>query len=351
MLTQEQFIRNFNTMADGEVDFFLGAGASIASGIPTGADLIWEFKRLIYCSERGISTEKYKDLALPSTRRMLQEYFDHKGSCPQPYAPNEYSYYFEQCYCDPLARHRFIESIISNRKPSIGYLCLAEIISQGKIKNVWTTNFDPLLESAIHMLYPTSNILVCSDANRDSVRILNPQYPVIGKLHGDYRYDWLKNTAPELQNLEETIKEYAVTQMIDKQLVVIGYSGNDESIMSFFEDNIDNPNFLSKGLLWATRKGSNISPRVTDLIKRAANNGRFSDLIEIDSFENLLFSIYQVQNYHNILIDGRKDSLFPKNDLQFSGHPVDSFIKLNAYRAEGCPLCNVFETDITSGMV
>lgn len=34
MLTQEQFIRNFSVMANGEVDFFLGAGASIASGIP-----------------------------------------------------------------------------------------------------------------------------------------------------------------------------------------------------------------------------------------------------------------------------------------------------------------------------
>lgn len=348
MLTQEQFIRNFSTMADGEVDFFLGAGASIASGIPTGADLIWEFKRLIYCSECGVSTEKYKDLALPSTRKMLQEYFDHKGDCPQQYATNEYSYYFEQCYCDPLARHRFIEKLVSNREPSIGYLCLAETISRGKIKNVWTTNFDPLLENAIHVLYPKSNILVCSEANRDSVSILNPQYPVIGKLHGDYRYDWLKNTDPELQNLERKIKEYAATQMLEKQLVVIGYSGNDESIMSFFEDNIDNPNFLSKGLLWATRKGSNINPRVTELIKKVGSCGKFSDFIEINSFEHLLYLIYQTQNYHNTLIDGRCDSLLPRNDLQFLGNPVDSFIKLNAYKAEECPRCNVFETDITS---
>lgn len=45
MISQKQLIRNFSVMADGEVDFFLGAGASIASGIPTGSDLIWEFKR------------------------------------------------------------------------------------------------------------------------------------------------------------------------------------------------------------------------------------------------------------------------------------------------------------------
>mgnify|MGYP003303570541 CR=1 FL=1 len=106
MLTQEQFIRNFSVMANGEVDFFLGAGASIASGIPTGGDLIWEFKRNIYCSECGIYVEKYKDVALPSTRTMLQEYFDQKGTCPVQHAPEEYSFYFEQCYNDPLARKR-----------------------------------------------------------------------------------------------------------------------------------------------------------------------------------------------------------------------------------------------------
>ena len=306
MLTQEQFIRNFCVMADGEVDFFLGSGASIASGIPTGADLIWEFKRSIYCSECGISIEKFKDLALPSTRKLLQEYFNHKKSYPQQYSSNEYSYYFEQCYCDPLARKRFVENLVSNREPSIGYLCLAEAISRGKIKNVWTTNFDPLIENAIIQLDPTSNILICSEANRDSVHRLNPQYPVIGKLHGDYRYDWLKNTEKELQQLEEKIKDYALGQMIDKQLVVIGYAGNDESIMSFFEQNIDDPAFLSKGLLWTIRKGSYINPRVTELIQKAAEHGKFSDLVEIESFEHLLYSIYQTQNYHNALIDNRQ---------------------------------------------
>ena len=347
MLTQEQFIRNFSVMANGEVDFFLGAGASIASGIPTGGDLIWEFKRTLYCSECGISTEKYKDLALPSTRKMLQEYFDRKGGYPEQYAPEEYSFYFEQCYNDPLARKRFIESIVSARKPSIGYLCLAEAVAKGKVKNVWTTNFDPLLENALNQLYPINNVLVCSEANRDSIRSLNPQYPVIGKLHGDYRYDWLRNTESELQQLEEKLKEYAASQMAEKQLVVIGYSGNDESIMSFLENCVDDPSLLSKGLLWAIRKGSQVNQRVIKLLERAKANGKTADVVEIDGFNQLMFSAYQMQNYHNEVIDGQGRMLREMSDVRFSGRPVDSFVKLNAYRAEGCPLCNVFETDIT----
>jgi hypothetical protein len=96
---------------------------------------------------------------------------------PEQYAPEEYSFYFEQCYNDPLARKRFIESIVSARKPAIGYLCLAEAVAKGKVKNVWTTNFDPLLENALNQLYPINNVLVCSEANRGSIRSLNPQYP------------------------------------------------------------------------------------------------------------------------------------------------------------------------------
>ena len=348
MLTQEQFIRNYSVMANGEVDFFLGAGASIASGIPTGGDLIWEFKRTLYCSECGVSTEKYKDLALPSTRKLLQEYFDRKGTCPQQYAPEEYPFYFEQCYTDPMARKRFIESMVSGREPSIGYLCLAEAVMQGKVKNIWTTNFDSLLENALHRLYPINNVLVCSEANRDSVHLLNPAYPVIGKLHGDYRYDWLRNTKDELRQLEIELKEYAASQLADKQLVVIGYSGNDESIMSFLGGCIEDPDLLTTGLLWAIRRGSQANPRVNELIERAQKNGKTADIIEIDGFDQLMFSIYQIQNYHNEFIDGQGRLLSERSDVHLSGQPVDSFVKLNAYRAEGCPLCNVFETDIAS---
>ena len=55
MMTQEQMIRNFCVMNDGEIDFFLEAGASVQSGIPTGGGFVWNFKREIYCTENNIS--------------------------------------------------------------------------------------------------------------------------------------------------------------------------------------------------------------------------------------------------------------------------------------------------------
>ena len=68
MITQEQIIRNLGVMNDGEIDFFLGAGASAQSGVPTGGDLVWNFKREIYCTENNMSNQLYQDLKLPSTQ-------------------------------------------------------------------------------------------------------------------------------------------------------------------------------------------------------------------------------------------------------------------------------------------
>ena len=348
MLTQEQLIRNYSVMANGEVDFLLGAGASIASGIPTGSDLVWEFKRTLYCSECEESKEKYKDLSLPSTRKMLQDYFDKKDSFPQQNAPNEYSFYFEKCYTDPLARKRFIGSIVSDCEPSLGYLCLAELICSGYTKNIWTTNFDSLIEKAINILHPTKDILVCSEANKSSINMLNPLCPTIGKLHGDYRYDWLQNTEVELQQVEQQLKEYAETQLADKQLIVIGYSGNDESIMSLFENNVDKPSFLSKGLLWTIKKGGYINPRVKALIESLKRSGKQADIVEIDSFDALLYQLYHIKNCSNEIIENKKRVNHKDTTISFSGNSIDYFLKINSYKSDFVPPCNVFETDITS---
>lgn len=233
MITKEQLVRSIAIMNPGEIDFFLGAGASINSGIPSGGDLVWYFKRLIYCNENRVSVEKYKDLYLPSTRDMLQDYFDKKGTYPPQNDPKEYSYYFQECYPIAISRQRFIDEQVAYKNPSLGYLCLAELISKNKIKNIWTTNFDSLVETATNIIDPQKDMLVCSSANSTSIPNFNPQHPCICKLHGDFRYDTLQNTDEELQALEKAIYEYWKQSMMGRGLVVVGYSGNDNSIMNF----------------------------------------------------------------------------------------------------------------------
>ena len=264
-------------MENGEIDFFLGAGASVSSGIPSGGDLVWYFKRLIYCNENSVSTEKYKDLYLRSTRDLLQNYFDSKGIYPKMYDSTEYSHYFQECYPLPITRQRFIDDQVSGRNPSLGYLCLADLICKEKIKNIWTTNFDALTETALNIIAPLKDYLVCSSANSSSISNLNPKKPCVCKLHGDFRYDTLQNTSEELQSLEFEIYNYWLKSMLNKGLVVIGYSGNDDSIMTFLETHIHETDFLSKGIFWTKIKDGNVSPRVEALLKKANENGKIAE--------------------------------------------------------------------------
>ena len=347
MITKEQLVRTINVMKPGEIDFFLGAGASVNSGIPSGGDLVWYFKRLIYCNENRVSVEKYKDLYLPSTRDMLQAYFDKKGTYPPKYDSGEYSHYFQECYPIAIARQRFIDDQVAYKNPSLGYLCLAELISKDRIKNIWTTNFDSLVETALSIIDPRKDMLICSSANSTSIPNFNPQHPCVCKLHGDFRYDTLQNTSKELQALETAICEYWKRSLMSRGLVVVGYSGNDNSIMNFLEDNIDDPDFISKGLYWTVIKDGNVSPRVENLILRAKEKGKIAEIVETEGFDDFLYDTYRCAGLSSTLIEEQwRARMDAKKPLMFTQPPVRSFIKLNAFPIVEFPKCKVFKTDI-----
>ncbi len=57
----DDFIRRFVLRGD-NLMWFLGAGASAAAGIPTAADMIWEFKQRLHISQRRASPASVADL-------------------------------------------------------------------------------------------------------------------------------------------------------------------------------------------------------------------------------------------------------------------------------------------------
>ena len=44
-MDEKQFIRNFRAIGNGVIDVFLGAGASLSSGIATGNDFVWYLQK------------------------------------------------------------------------------------------------------------------------------------------------------------------------------------------------------------------------------------------------------------------------------------------------------------------
>lgn len=344
------FIRNFNVMNKGDIDLFLGSGASVQAGIPTSSGLVWEFKRQIYCTETETSQEKFKDLQSQYGQKTLQEYFDAQGSHPPKYDPSEYSHYFELCYNTSTARERFIQEKVRDISPSLGHLCLSDLFIDKKIQCIWTTNFDELIEAGINTLIPGHSFTVFSSAN--SASLLNPSFSSfssIYKLHGDYRYDKIKNTSEELQTLETSMHDQFEKRLHGKGIIFIGYSGYDDSIMHVLEEHIDKPDFLQYGLIWMTPIGVSVSNRVSNLMEKACKTNESSCIVEIPGFDELMYHCYKLCNNPNALIENRWiDYPKRKKPLSFAGNFVDTFIKLNTFISTEYPSCKRFDTNITS---
>jgi hypothetical protein len=76
------FLRMFAVQEIPYLMFFLGAGALARAGIPTAAEMVWMFKRSIYCTETGADPQAFRDLSVERYRQYLQAYFDNKGGFP-----------------------------------------------------------------------------------------------------------------------------------------------------------------------------------------------------------------------------------------------------------------------------
>jgi hypothetical protein len=114
--------------------WFLGAGASAASGIPTAGDMIWDFKRRLYCTEQRVSVRACEDLSHPDVRAKIQRYLDGRGDCPANSSEEEYSHYFSAVFPNEADRRRYIDQMITKAAPSFGFIALAVLVKLDRVR-------------------------------------------------------------------------------------------------------------------------------------------------------------------------------------------------------------------------
>ncbi len=338
-LTMEQYIRTIKNTQDGDLSLFLGAGASIQSGIPSAGDMIWDFKKILYCSVNNISEEYYKDLQSEETRESLQSFFDGLIGYPKRGNSNEYSFYFEKCYPTIESRRNYIVNKTSGKKPSIGYLCTGALINQNVINTVITTNFDPLVEFGIKSINPLVQVASISSSITPQLSIAN-NMPQIVKMHGDYLYDRIQNTNEELREIEKHIAQHAFALLSQKQLLIMGYSGNDESIICWLKEGMKKADFVSKGVYWCTLKGYKVSEKVQELLNDFENNGKEVAIVEISNFDDFMFKLYNSKCEKEETIDSISKSFSSVTPFSFSSALRKApFVKFNAFisKKDGIP--------------
>lgn len=289
----DEFTRVFPLRAP-NIMWFLGAGASAAAGIKTAWHMIWEFKRALYCSAQRVSVQAFPDFSDPAVRARLQQYFDDASGYPAADSDDEYAFYFERAYLSESDRRRYIDKMVSEGTPSYGHHALAALFKCDKVRMIWTTNFDAMVEDAAIPALGGSGKLVSADLGEPDrvVQAMNEgRWPVLGKMHGDFRSRRLKNTDEELRAQNERMRHALVESCKRFGLAVVGYSGRDRSVMQALEEAIDDGNGYPAGLFWFRRPDGPVLPAVDNLIRKAQTAGVDAHLIETDTFDELMSDV------------------------------------------------------------
>ena len=111
-MSPAEFLRVYHLRAP-HLMWLLGAGASAASGILTARDMIWDFKRRIYCSEQKVPLRTCEDLGDARLLDKIQAFFDRQGTCPPRDSLEEYAFYFSRVYPGESDRRKYIEELTS----------------------------------------------------------------------------------------------------------------------------------------------------------------------------------------------------------------------------------------------
>src|SRR5574344_450846 len=273
----------------------LGAGCSITSEINPASKLIEQWKEEITSSieeVNNIGIDKYLE---------SQRWYDKQ---------NAYSSLFEKQYDQQTQRRAFIEKQVSNKIPSIGYAYLIKLIEKKYFNTIFTTNFDDLINEAFYR-FSTERPIVCAHDSAISSVTVTSKRPKIIKLHGDYLFENIKNTSRETESLDINMRNKFIEFAKDYGLIVIGYSGNDRSIMDILSLLIKHDEYFKNGIYWCIREGeTELSDELINLLWKERVY-----FVQIDGFDELMAQLNHFLNNNALPIDDAFLSSSRQQDL------------------------------------
>src|ERR1700730_8848189 len=83
ILSVDAFVRSIGVRRSVPFAMFLGAGASISSGIPSAQMCVWEWKRQIFLTNNPGLEDQFAELSLDGVRRRIQRWLDRQGIYPK----------------------------------------------------------------------------------------------------------------------------------------------------------------------------------------------------------------------------------------------------------------------------
>jgi len=191
--------------------------------------------------------------------------------------------------------HEFFEPTDEERDdgikmPTVAHRAIAELVRNGFIKVVVTTNFDRLMEVALTDVGIVPTVISTADATNGAAPLVH-QKCVVVKIHGDYLDDRIKNTEDELASYDPAMDAYLDRILDEFGLIVCGWSGEwDQALRAAFE----RCKSRRYATFWAAR--GKLGARAEKLLTL-----RGGHLIEIDGADKFFAQLQE-------MVDGLKDS-------------------------------------------
>jgi hypothetical protein len=292
--TETEFVRRA-AAALPRLMWFLGAGASRTAGMPTATDIIWDLKRRYYCLHENQDLEAH-NVNNQAVRAKIQDYMAGKGF-PPPGSPEEYAFYFSLTFGSDLAeQQRYITDVLNPDKIAlnIGHRTLAALLEAGLARVIFGSNFDEVIERAYAFVAAKPLTAFHLEGSYAALDALNAErYPLYAKVHGDFRYQSIKNLPPDLIRNDTEIQKCFLAASTRFGMIVTGYSGRDENVMSMFRAAFDQSNAFPQGLFWAVPRLSDVSQSVQDLIVLARRKNVSAYLVEAGTFDTMLMRLWR----------------------------------------------------------
>lgn len=194
----------------------LGSGISRSAHIPTG----WEVESCLI--ER-----------IAATQGIFNEEDWHQWYINQYGKEANYSDLLGQMVNTSTERVRLMQGFfeptdeernIGWKVPTKAHRAIAQLMSEGYIKVVITTNFDRLLETSLEEIGVHPQVIRNESDWNTATPIIHSKEPTIIKINGDYLDCQFRNTSEELDDYPQSLKEHLHSIFVDFGLITCGWS-------------------------------------------------------------------------------------------------------------------------------
>lgn len=340
ILSLDAFVRSVGVRQDTPHALFLGAGASVSSGIPSAEACIWEWKRSVFLTNNPGLEDQFAELSLLSVKRRIQRWLDDQGEYPEEGSAAEYGFYIDQCFPITDDRRIYFQQKVRTAQPHIGYHLLCHLAQIDLIRSIWSTNFDGLPARAAGN-FSLSPLEVGIDSQTRISRSVGKGELLCVSLHGDYRYDELKNTSGELQHQEEVLQAALIEELTQRPLIVCGYSGRDQSIMETLRAGMSRQG--TGTLYWCGYGDGEIPAAVVELLTHARAHDRQAHYVPSLGFDDLMTRLAFHCLEGDLRDAARADiaalappDLLAREAFKVQEYSANTFIKSNAFEID-CP--------------